>query len=280
MTLHPFEHYVQLGTAAANDRWAKRMKFFLIAFAAIGLAGGLAYGKSVGYPVIGALAGILVGYGIFRAIVYVSASSTADDLYRVDWCAERGMKYIGDDYFPPEAPYATSGDRRRATDAYEGEWNGLTTLFYNFTYTDEGTGDDPDTDYDFKIMRLTGREIPIGRLTIQRRSGLNKFAWADKLQGAFTSERPVSLESVAFNEKFDLTIDDDADDVWIRRIFDPATIQGMVDGSITMPDIRYYNFAWWIVEKEHFATSELEQWVPKQLAAANAVTLLSRVQTL
>ena len=70
--------------------------------------------------------------------------------------AERGMRSLGDDSFPINAPYASSGDRRKATDAFEGEWNGLQTLFYNFTYTDEGSGDDSDTDYDFKIMRLTG----------------------------------------------------------------------------------------------------------------------------
>lgn len=280
MSLQPYEHYANLGTADANRRWEARMKWFVIVLALVGIGIGFAVGKSIGVPVLGAFAGAALGYGIFRLAVYSSAKSTADDLYRVDWCQDRGMSYIGDDFFPQNAPYARSGDKQKATDAYEGQWNGLNTLFYNFTYTEKGGSDDPDTDYDFRIMRLTGRELPILRLTIHQRSALNRFKWVDSLQGKLTKEKPISLESVAFNEKFDLTIDDGADEIWIRRIFDPATIQSLVDGSFTIPDVKYYDAAWWFVERGHFATRDLDEWIPKQKLAANAVELLSRVQDL
>jgi hypothetical protein len=212
--------------------------------------------------------------------VYSSAASTADDLYSAQWCIERGATARGDDYFPNNAPYAKSGDRRKATDAFEGNWNGLDALFYNFTYTDEGSGDDSDTDYDFQILRLTGRELPIRRLTIHQRHFLNKFKWVDALQAQLTPERPVSLESAVFNEKWDLTVDDGADEIWIRRIFDPATIAALVDGQFTLPDVQYYDRSWWFVDKGHFKIEDLEAWLPKQKLAANAVELLSRVQSL
>lgn len=280
MGLQPYAHYAEIGDNSAYERWNPRMKFFVGFAAVLGIGIAIAIAKQIQYPVLGAFIGGAVGYGIFRAIVYTSASNTADELYRTAWCQERGMTYIGNDEYPANAPYAKRGDKRKATDAFEGEWNGLQTFFYNFTYTEEGDSDDPDTDYDFKIMRLTGRELPIERLTIHQRGFMNKFKLVDSLQGKFTAEKPVSLESVEFNEKWDLTIADNADEVWIRRIFDPATIAALNDGRFTIPDVQYYGNAWWFVEKEHFKIEDLEEWVPKQKLAANAVELLSRVQTL
>lgn len=279
MTLQPYDYYAEVGDQKAYSRWNASMKYFVGGCGIVGALIGLAVAKTGG-AVIGAFAGGVIGYGIFRAIVYSSSENTADELYRFDWCQARGMTYKGDDYFPADAPYAHRGDKQKATDAYEGEWNGLQTLFYNFTYTEKGDSDDPDTDYDFKIMRLSGRELPIERLTMHQRGFMNKFKWVDSLQGALTKEKPISLESAAFNEKFDLTIDDKADEIWIRRIFDPATIQMLVDGSFTIPDLRYYDWSWWFVDREHFKTSELEQWVTRQQTAAKAVELLSRVQNL
>lgn len=280
MSLQPYEHYAEVGSASAGQRWNARMKFFVIGFVVAGLLVGLAVGGGLSYPLGGGVVGGLLGYGVFRLVLYRSAASSADDAYRIDWCSERAMKYVGDDFFPPDAPHAHSGDKQRATDAYQGTWNGLETLFYNFTYTEKGDGDDPDTDYDFKIMRLTGRELPIARLNFKRRGMLNRFDWADKLQGAMTKERPVSLESAEFNSAYDLTIDDAADDIWIRRIFDPATIAAVLAGQIIIPDLAYYDWAWWTVEKGHFKTRELEQWTTHQKAVADAVAVLSRVQSL
>jgi hypothetical protein len=279
MTLQPYAHYAQIGNQSAYERWTPRMKYFVGALGVVGVGVALAATGQLPLAVLGAFAGGAVGYGIFRAIVYSSASSTADQLYTAAWCQERGMRSLGDGTFPNNAPHASSGDKRKATDAFEGEWNGLQTLFYNFTYTDKGSGDDSDTDYDFKIMRLTGRELPIRRLTIHQRSFLNKFKWADSLQEKLTREKSVSLESAGFNEKWDLTIDKRADDIWIRRIFDPATIAALNDGRFTIPDVQYYDRAWWFVEREHFKIEELETWPAKQKLAADAVELLSRVQT-
>lgn len=281
MTLQPFEHYARQATADTNKRWEKSLKFFVIGFGALGvIVGYLLFPDELLPRLIGAFAGALVGYAIFRGVVYSTASGNANSLYRFDWCQARGMTFLGADHFPNDAPHADDGYKRRASDAYSGSWNGLETLFYNFTYTTRGGNDKPDVDHDFQIMRLTGRELPIARLTIHQRGALNKFAWADKLQGAFTPERPVSLESVAFNKKFDLTIDDRADEIWIRRIFDPSTIQELVDGQFTIPDLKYYNRAWWFVWDGHFATRELENWVERQRIAASAVEKLSRVQSL
>jgi hypothetical protein len=280
MALEPYAFYADEGNRTAAERWNPRLKFFVSIAVLLGVAIAFIATKQIGLVIFGAFIGGFAGYGIFRAVVYGSASNTADDLYARAWSRERGMTYIGDGEFPMNAPYAKSGDRRKATDAFEGEWNGLQTFFYNFTYTDEGSGDDSDTDYDFKIMRLTGRELPIESLTMHQRGFLNKFQFVDNLQAKFTGQKSISLESVAFNEKWDLTIADSADEIWIRRIFDPATIAMLNAGAFTIPDVQYYGNAWWFVEKEHFSIEDLESWVPKQKIAADAVELLSRVQSL
>lgn len=280
MALEPYAHYAEIGSRSAYERWNSKMKFFVALAALIGIGVAIVIAKEIQYPVLGAFVGGAVGYGIFRLVVYTSASNTADELYRTAWCAERGMTYIGDGEYPANAPYAKRGDKRKSTDAFEGEWNGLRTFFYNFTYTEEGDSDDPDTDYEFKIMRLTGRELPIASLTMHQRGFMNKFKFVDDLQSKFTGQKSISLESVAFNEKWDLTIDDAADEIWIRRIFDPATIAMLNAGAFTIPDVQYYGNAWWFVEKEHFKIEELEQWIPRQKLAADAVELLSRVQSL
>jgi hypothetical protein len=287
MTLQPFEHYETIGSEDAYRRWNPRMKWIVAAFAIIGGVVGHFAGVAIGYPVLGVFAGGAVGYGIFRWFVYDAASDTADDLYTFDWCQARGMQNVKDGYYPANAPYAHSGDKRKATDMFQGTWNGLETLFYNFTYTTvsrDSNGSTNETDYDFKIMRLTGPRLPVARLSLHARKAFD-FKFLDGLEGKFTNSTPIRLESAAFNDKFDLAISqgvkyDNDQEIWIRRIFDPATIASLVDGSFTIPDVKYYDDAWWFVEKDHFKIRDLEQWVSKQAIAANAIAHLSRVEGL
>ena len=82
----------------------------------------------------------------------------------------------------------------------------------------------------------------------------------------------MTLESAEFNERFDLAIDDSADDVWIRRIFDPATIQDCLDGTIDIPNLQYFNDAWWFVEAKHYAPKQLDDLKEWQARAAVAWT--------
>ena len=108
-------------------------------------------------------------------------------------------------------------------------------------------------------MRITGLELPIARLTIHERGFMNRFKFVDTIQAKFTAEKPITLESVEFNEKYDLTIDDNADDIWIRRIFDPATIAAAPRARSHSRTCKYYDSAWWFVEKEHLDAKRARQ---------------------
>ena len=285
MPLAPYEEYEKRAGDQAEAKYKRWLIPLAVIFGLIGAGiGGVAGGASrLTGIVVGVVVGLLLGALIHRLIVHFSASSSAAAAYTADWCTENGCKNLGDDFSPSNGPYHNSGHRRKATDAIEGQFGELDTLFYNFSYWTESTdsdGNTTETEHPYRIMMLTGKSLPIARLSYSTRGFMDRFRTLDKLQGALTPERPIELESVEFNKKFDLTIDDKADDIWIRRIFDPATIQACVDGQINIPNLRYYDAAWWLIEDKHYKAKELDTLKPWQARAAVAVDHLSRVQDL
>jgi hypothetical protein len=278
--LKPHAQFSAEAKAEAEARFARWMKWLVIGGALVGGAiGGFGYKELLGV-IIGAVIGALLGGLIHRILVHTNAASAADQAYLKAWCAHHGMTVMGAS--PANGPYADSGHRQRTGIAVQGPLGGMNTLFYNFSYwTKSGSGkNESETEHQFKIMRLTGVELPIARLTIHERGFLNRFSAIDKLQGAMTAERPISLESVAFNEKYDLTISDDADEIWIRRIFDPATIAAVIEGRMHIPDLRYYDRAWWWIEPDHLDVAALDMILKWQADAAEAVRHLARVPNL
>jgi hypothetical protein len=284
MALAAYEQYERLADAAAEAKYKRWLIPLAVGFGVLGAAvGTAASGASwlIGL-IVGATVGGLLGALIHRLIVHFSSSAAAADQYTDDWCAENSCVNRGDDYSPANGPYHDRGTRRKATLAVEGRFGEFDTLFYNFSYWVKTSNGKTTTEVEcpFKIMRMTGVTLPIARLSFSKRGLLDRFRAIDKLQGAMTPERPIELESVEFNKKFDLTIDDDADNVWIRRIFDPATIQECIDGRIDIPDLRYYDDAWWLIEEHHYKASELDTLKAWQTRAAAAIDHLARVPSL
>jgi hypothetical protein len=281
MALAPYSEFEAAADAEAKAKYKRWLIPLVIVFAIVGAIGGELASKIVG-AAVGIVAGLALGWLIHWMIVHFSAGSAAANKYTLAWCAENGCQFLGDGQSPPNGPHHNSGVRRQATDAIEGKFGNYDTLFYNFSYWTESTdsdGNTTETEHPLRVMRLTGKTIPIAQLTWAKRGAMH-FRVFDKIQGAVTSERPVELESVEFNKMFDLAIDDKADDIWIRRIFDPATIQACVDGTIQIPNLSYYDDAWWLEEDKHFKAKELDTLKPWQAKAAVAIDHLSRVQDL
>ncbi|MGB0871851.1 MAG: hypothetical protein ACPGWS_09355 [Solirubrobacterales bacterium] len=283
--MRSYDEYKRLADAEAYAKHKKWLPILGVLLGIIGVAIGV--GVSPQSQGLGGFAGLVIGFVvafvIYRVILHSSSQASADKMYTADWCAEHALTDRGDDYSPPNGPYANSGKRQKSYRAIEGELNGLTTLFYNFSYWTESTdsdGNSTETEHPYKIMRLMGTTLPIDRLSIAKRGFMNRFAAIDKLQGKLTPERPIQLESVEFNKLFDLTIDDHADDIWIRRIFDPATISAAVAGQFEIPDLRYYDGAWWLIEDKHCRARDLDTLLPWQATAATAIAHLARVQNL
>jgi hypothetical protein len=245
-----------------------------------GFIGAVAKSESPGSGIaLGAAIGLVVGVPIAlvlrTAIVHKRAATLARQNYVREWCEENEFIYHGDVSEPYGGPTLRQLETAIATDMVEGRVDGMSSLFYNLTYGDSGDGGARC----FKVMRLAGKKLPIRRLSWTKR-GLDSIRPVDKAKGAFRGERLVSLESAEFNDRFDLMVDDDADEIWIRRIFDPATIAACTNGSLRIPDLRYYDESWWLVEKEHFEPGELDYLKQWQARAAAIIDRLSRVQDL
>lgn len=285
MTLRPYAEYDKLADAEAYAKHKKLLPILSVALGAVGgLVGVTLSPRSQGLGAFGGLvAGAAVGFIIYRLILYATSKSSADKSYTADWCAHYGMTLLGDDVSPPNGPYAKSGIRQRSYRSIEGPLGGVQTFAYNFSYwtrTTDSKGNSSETEHPYKIMRITGIDLPIARLTIHERGFMNRFEVFDKLQAKITPERPIKLESVEFNKKYDLTISDDADDIWIRRIFDPATIAASSSGQIHIPDLQYYDRAWWFIESGHLDAKHLEKLAEWNAKVVPAVQHLARVPNL
>lgn len=283
--MRSYDEYDALADAEAEAEYKSLMPWIVGVAAAI--CAGVGYFMSESdKPVAAALGfgiGGILGYGIYRAVLHFTAQAAAEEHYTKDWCAHHGLQLLGDDVSPPNGPYASSGHKQKSWRAIEGPMNGLQMLTYNFSYwtkSSDSDGSSTETEHPYRIMRITGLELPVQRLSIHERGFMNRFELFDKIQAKVTPERPIKLESVDFNNKYDLTISDAADDIWIRRIFDPATIQASLTGQIHIPDLKYYDGAWWLVESGHLKVKELDTLLSWNAGAVPAIQHLGRVQNL
>lgn len=284
MPLAPYEQYDEWADKKAEAKY-KGWLFPLVAgFAIVGGAVGAFILSDSVLPglLIGAAIGLVVGFGAHKSLLWVSSGEAASQQYTADWCKENGCVVRGDDYSPANGPHHSDGFKQKATDAIEGKIGEADVLFYNFSYWTKSSNGKTTTDVEhpFRIIRITSNTLPIARLSWSKRGFLGRVALFDKIADVATPERQVSLESTEFNDKFDLTIDDKADDIWIRRIFDPVTIQACLDGTIDIPDLRYYDSSWWLIADTHFKAKELDAMKDWQGRAAVAIDYLARVQAL
>lgn len=276
----PYEQYLTEARAAADRKYAK----WLVPLMLLGAAGCAAIAGGVSSGRIDAIIGGLIGGGFVGAAVqyvirHVSAGESAEDTYRLDWCAEHGCTVI-ETFDPANGPYHDSGHRQRSSDAIHGVLNGMDTVLYNFSYwtrQSNSKGGSSETEHPFKILCIHGPPLPVASMSFGRRNLFNRLRMFDKIDSAVSSQRAVELESIEFNETFDLEIDDHADDVWIRQVFDPMTIDALVKGAFVIPNISYYDRTYWLTENGHYDAPELDAMLAWQGAAANAITHLARV---
>lgn len=223
--------------------------------------------------ILGATGGLITGRIAQRRM----SRTTSEMLYASDWARAHGLVYYGSISPPSGAPYMTSGESRTVTHVIRGDFDGLLTTFYNVTYLQKREGSDP-VPCRFKVMQLVGPQLSIGQMSLLRQGAGDDLHWKSQLRGRFAPERLASLESVEFNQRFELRIGTAADEVAIRQIFDPATIDALLRLPATLSSLFYSSGSWWFIEKDHYLIQQLDDWLPKQQLAAEAVRLLSGVQ--
>lgn len=280
MSPGPYDEYVTRARAQSKRDYQRWLLPLILLCAAIGGAIGFFAGdRRAAAIAIGVAAGAVAGALLHFAIRMTDASGDAARLYTQDWCTENGCRVIGQ-FSPANGPHAESGHRRRSSDAIEGNLNGLPTVIYNFSYWTRSTdskGHSSESEHPYKILCIHGPPLPVPSMSFGERSAMNRLRLFDKLDAAFTNQRGVELESIEFNKRFDLEIHDKADDVWVRRVFDPATIDALVSGSLSVPDLRYYDQTFWLVENGHYKPRELDEMKAWQTRAAAAIRHLARI---
>ena len=79
----------------------------------------------------------------------------------------------------------------------------------------------------------------------------------EKLRSTFTGSRSVNLESSEFNGRYTLLVEDAADDVIVRRIFEPAFIVRCVEGRFPMATFQYERPALAFIWSDQYDVTEL-----------------------
>jgi hypothetical protein len=284
MTPAPYEQFEQQAEAAARARYGKaQVPMFVVGVGAGALIGALvAKNEKVGSGLAGAAIGALLGIGLYFLLVTIKKQADAAANYTAAWCAEHGWHVLGDGHEVHNGPHASKGHNPKWRDALAGNVDGIDVLLYNFSYyTTESTGKSShEEEHPFRILRLTGPPLPVQTLSFTHRGMLGKIGLFDSLDSTFTQQRVIDLESVDFNEKFKLEVHDTADEIWIRRVFDPQTIDALVRGDLRFPNIHYWDGCFWLWESDHYEARQLDEMLVWELWGAEAIQHLARVPSL
>lgn len=283
MTPAPYEQFEREAAEAAKARYRKALVPLVVVGAIAGTAIGamLASEARVLSALVGGGVGALAGLIVHYILVKSKTDSDAEAAYTQAWCAEHGFSVLGE-YKVPNGPHADDGHNPQWSDAVEGMVGAIDALFYNFSYwTTQSTGKTTsEVEHPFRIIRLSGPRLPIASLSFAERGAFGSIGLFDDLESKLTKQRVIELESVDFNEKFKLEVDDTADEIWIRRVFDPTTIDALVTGKLRFPEIQYYDECFWLVKPDHFKARELDEMLAWQAEAAVAIAQLARVPNL
>jgi len=258
-----------LAAIKAATRW--RLWMALCAVPGLVIGGFVA----VSLPVVGllvAVGGAAIGAGIYYAILSSRAASAAKADVMTAWAAEHGWTYLEDVPHPSDVAFCRNRQKPVCEDGFAGPMAArLQGLVFNFTYStyetrtrtvSDANGTRTETyqeevKHHHTILRLTLGALGVHRLELAPQ-GLGG-GLLEKLGSAFTSMRSVDLESAEFNSRFTLRVDDGADDMFVRRVFEPAMIVRCVEGQFPMSTFQYEDGALAFVWGDPYDVKQLEE---------------------
>lgn len=186
---------------------------------------------------LGAPAGAVA---VVLAIMLVVADRRAEEDFFKLFAAARGWTYSHQWTLVEFTPLLSAGDRRKCRHWMQGD--GCAMGWYTFEVRQEN-GDKPDTwtPYDFTVLVIDDLEVAMSRFPgvfLRRRRGLfdRLNTESDWLRGRDCKE--IELESTAFHERYELTIDEDVDDNAVRQLFSPKFLLWLAEHPIC-PNFEY-----------------------------------------
>lgn len=174
-----------------------------------------------------AAVGVLGTVALVVVIAYRSAAQKAELEFFVALAPTLKMKYVGDSGPLGITPLLAAGDRRRLEHTMQGD--GAQIGMYTYEVRRQRSRNDPphwDPCYfTICIMDLAPEMPTYPGVYLRRRQGL--IHGDDWLRRDHC--RRVELESIAFNERYDLLCAPDQDEVALRELFSPKLVDWLAN---------------------------------------------------
>jgi hypothetical protein len=228
---------------------------------------------------VAAAAGPIAYYAYLRS----QASSAAKAQVMEQWAGEHGWRYEPSPALPSDVAFCRDKQRAEASDGFEGEMCGLPGLIFNLTYStfetrtrtvSDGSGGMRTETYTEEVKHYH----TVLRLSVGAVAGITTLQLADRgigfldrLKAAFGPSREVETESVEFNRKFSLTVDDGADQAAVLRIFTPALLVRLINGEFPQTTFQYERGALAYVWGDQYDVEDLEE-IEQRVAAVTPLT--------
>jgi hypothetical protein len=207
-----------------------RRTWWLIGVPAV-VIGGFAVTANVVVGLIVLLAIVAVGIGVVFAI---ADSEAADDFFHV-YAENHGLELGGRTRLPAATPLLRKGDDQYAKRTLSGEIApGCTGLLAIYTYEEQTTDSNGNRQTTYHEYTLGMGEVPecvdhLPELYCQKRVGPRSL---ERFEDVFRrSRRRVTLESEALDDRYEIFVRKDQDDVWLRRLFSPGFIVWLTESA-------------------------------------------------
>jgi hypothetical protein len=218
-----------------------------------GLAGGILLGRNTpgehwSLPLAGAILAPLAYLGLRVGAL----SERARVAYLTDWGGEHGFAYTNHPTQHDEARFMRQGHDGKFLEAFQRQQAEGDVEVANFRYL-EGSGRSERT-INLLTAAVTCATPGVLHLSLAPR-GFLSGGLLDSLESAFTSDRAIQLESAEFADKFQLMVDDAADEVDVRTLFTPKVITGLLDA----PGARFEvcDGVLWVWEEGRFVPDDM-----------------------
>ena len=229
---------------------------------AVGLVLAAAVGPGLG--VVVAIAGAIAGPAVYHWSLWRRGSEEAELAVMQTWAGERGWTYADEVALPDDVAFCRNREKPRCDDAFTGPMAGLPGLMFNFTYStyetrmnSDGTSRREEVKHRHTVLRLDLGDLGLHSLQLSPQ-GLGG-GFTEKLRSAFTGSRSVNLESAEFNDRYTLLVEDESDDVIVRRIFEPAFLVRCVEGRFPLATFQYERPAVSFIWNDRYDVEELEE---------------------
>jgi hypothetical protein len=200
----------------------------LAAAVVVGALLGAALGDHAGSRIALAVGCAVVLAGIVLVILWVRASSSAEDDFLGSWGRAHALSFVEKPALGEGTPLLRQGDSRKAENGLVGQLEGRPVTVCHYTYTtvsystdSKGSRQRHESHHPFTVVRIDGIPGPVSHLTLHPRNVLDR-GWFDGADSALTANRVVELESMELDRRYKLEVRDAVSDVDVRRIFEPS----------------------------------------------------------